>query len=257
MPFKKFETRAPSTQNAVDIFTGKWASDLSTVLPVVGTGGSDLFKSDPRPRWAAQALGNSRGRLDGMRVLELGPLEGGHTFQLEQLGAAEIIAVEANAEAYLKCLIVKEALGMTRSRFLFGNALDFIQSTTDTFDLVFCSGILYHMSNPVQLIKACCAVADRCFVWTHYYNAESGDGEGPRTHRPVEEAGFATVYHELGYGSREVGTFWGGLEDIRAWMEQDAILDCFRHFGLGKIDVVQDDRAHVHGAAMSFAASRG
>ncbi len=37
-----------------------------------------------------------------MNILELGPLEGAHTYQLR------ILAIEANAEAFLKCLVVKE-----------------------------------------------------------------------------------------------------------------------------------------------------
>ena len=115
----KFELRPPSIQNAIDIFAGKWASDLGPVCDVTGTGSSDLFR-DPRPQMAADALGHER-RLDGFRVLELGPLEAAHTYLLERLGASEIVAVEANTEAFLKCLIVKEALGLTNAQFLCGD----------------------------------------------------------------------------------------------------------------------------------------
>jgi hypothetical protein len=84
--FQKFEIRAPRPQNAVDIFAGKSASTLAEVLPGGISAPSEvpLFVTDERPRVAARALGNSDARFDGMSILELGPLEGGHSYQLEK-----------------------------------------------------------------------------------------------------------------------------------------------------------------------------
>ena len=113
----RFETRAPSHQNAVDIFAGRWASDLSPVLPGAISGDVPLF-AETRPKAAAVGLGRN-GRLDGMRVLELGPLEGGHSYALEKLGA-DVLAIESNADAYLKCLIAKEITGI-KARFMLGD----------------------------------------------------------------------------------------------------------------------------------------
>src|SRR5882762_2086911 len=116
-PFVRFELRAPSAQTAVDVFRDTWACDLSELLKVTGTGSSPLFTDDIRPIQAAQRFGQN-GSLAGMSVLELGPLEAAQSWRLEQLGAESIIAVESNVQAWLKCLIVKEALGLQRSRFL-------------------------------------------------------------------------------------------------------------------------------------------
>src|SRR4051794_2616577 len=99
--FGRFEQRAPSIQNAVDIFRGKWASTFDGLIEAETDGHAPLFTSDPRPLRAAEILGTGS-RIDGFRVLELGPLEGGHTFQLEKLGAREVLAIEANVEAFLK-----------------------------------------------------------------------------------------------------------------------------------------------------------
>jgi Protein of unknown function (DUF1698) len=85
-----------------------------------------------------------------MTVLELGPLEGAHTYRLQQLGAGRILAIESNVEAYLKCLIVKEALGMKRAEFMLGDFTLYLQECTERFDLVFCCGVLYHMQDPLS-----------------------------------------------------------------------------------------------------------
>lgn len=255
MAFEKFELRFPSHQNGIDLFAGRWASDLAKVRPLANTGPADLFVGDPRPGMAAATLGQG-GRLDGLTVLELGPLEAGHSYQLENLGAEYVLGIEANAEAYLKCLIVKEALNLKACHFLLGDVDEFLKRTDRTFDLVFCSGILYHLQDPITVIQQICRITSRCFVWTHYYNEEAGNREGQRTHHRIERSGFEADYYELEYDNSAAGTFWGGNTARRAWMTQDGVLEAFRHFGLPHVEVLQDTPFHQNGAAMSFAASR-
>ena len=247
MSLHRFEHRAPSAQTAVDVFAGKWASDLSRLLSVENTGGADLFMNDPRPGLAAAAFGRGTGRLDGMRVLELGPLEGGHSYQLEKLGAAHVTAVDADVEAYLKCLVIKEVLGLKRCSFLLGDALAFLRDNTSHYDLVFCSGLMYEVADPLRVIKACCDISNRCFVWTHYYDADSTTVPHDRTVRAVTVEGFEARYYES--GEDQEGR-------VTAWMEREEMFDAFRQFGLDDITVLDDHRDHPNGPAMSFTASR-
>jgi Methyltransferase domain len=256
MADRKFELRYPSPQTAVDIFAGRWASDLSKVCPVVGTGDADLFVGDGRPKQAAKAFGNKDGRLDGVRILELGPLEAAHSYQLERLGAVSIVGIETNVDAFLKCLIVKEILDLKNTNFILGDALEFLTKTQDRFDMVFCSGVLYHMRDPVTFIKAICNVTNKCFVWTHYYNDECGNNDGKRTRRHVNISGFDADYYELEYPDKENGTFLGGNNDLRAWMMRDDIVACFKYFGLNEVILLGDAPLNPAGACLSFAASR-
>ena len=79
---------APSVQNTLDIFPGEWASKLPGDLSLLNAGQSGLFE-DARITWAVEQLGG----VTGQTILELGPLEAGHTYMLEKLGAASITAV--------------------------------------------------------------------------------------------------------------------------------------------------------------------
>ena len=67
----EYVTRGPSAHNAVDIFRGEWASE-GLGLNLGGT--SSLF-DDSRIDWAVSEFGG----VEGMSVLELGPLEAAHT----------------------------------------------------------------------------------------------------------------------------------------------------------------------------------
>jgi predicted RNA methylase len=59
--------------------------------------GQARLLEDERILWALARFGP----LDGQSVLDLGPLEGGHTYMALQAGARRVVAVEGNARHFL------------------------------------------------------------------------------------------------------------------------------------------------------------
>ncbi len=248
----KFEQRAPDHRNAIDLFAGRWATDLSMVNAEWRGGRANLV-DDARPRLAAQYLGTGSGRIDGMSVLELGPLEGLHSRQLEQLGASRVLAIEANVEAYLKCLIMKEALGMRNVNFMLGDFNLFLANASQRFDLVFCVGVLYHMEDPLTLIRNIARVADKCFVWTHYHDLNEPIGRQPSS---VSVDGFSATYFRNSYRDRAQPNFWGGNKLSSSWMRRDEIVAAFRHFGFERVEIVGGEPVSANGPNFCLAASK-
>jgi hypothetical protein len=79
-----FVLAPPSVQNAIDIFAGEWASRFPSNGPAVNAGTVPLFE-DPRLAWANETLRELTGHgFAGQRILELGPLEGGHTYMFSR-----------------------------------------------------------------------------------------------------------------------------------------------------------------------------
>jgi hypothetical protein len=228
---------APHPQNALDLFQGEWSSALPGEHASLRAGTAGLFE-DPRLEWAAAQLGGFGGRT----VLELGPLEGGHTFMIEKGGAARVTAVEANARAYLKCLIVKELLGLVRSHFLCGDLMQYLRTDPTRFDACVASGVLYHVRNPVELIARLAERTDRLFVWTHYYDPHLVARNGSVADRfngveQAEFAGFRCTVRRFEYRhALEWNGFCGGSEACGCWMTRDDLLACLKWFGF---DVVQ------------------
>lgn len=70
---------APSDQNVLDLFDNEWSSFVPGEGRVARPGTSLLF-DDGRVTWLGEVLGG----FSGLRVLELGPLEVGHSTMLEQ-----------------------------------------------------------------------------------------------------------------------------------------------------------------------------
>src|SRR5690348_8145100 len=94
--------QAPSAQNMIDIMRGSWVSAFPKSMGLVA-GDAPHFDGDPRVQWANSILPNG---LGGMSVLELGPLEAYHTYQLQHCGAGPITSIESNNLSFVKCLIV-------------------------------------------------------------------------------------------------------------------------------------------------------
>lgn len=246
---------APSPQHALDIFKGEWASVLPPPFADFKAGGIPLFH-DPRVAWALEQLGGCQGQ----RVLELGPLEGGHTYLLQQYGAASITAIEANTRAYLKCLIVKELLGLDKAHFLCGDFVTYLEETTESYDLIFSAGVLYHMRDPIGLIAKLSRHTDRLYMWTHYYDDAVIQGTAhlkPRytAHTPSETEGFRYTLHRQDYmNSLEVQGFCGGNEEYSHWISRADLLSALNHFGFKDIRIAHEMLDHPHGPCFDVVA---
>lgn len=90
---------APNEENKINIFKNEWVSSLPQFENI--SGNINLF-GDERIHWLM-----SRIKLFNKNVLELGPLEGGHSYMLEKIGGAQVISIEQNQKNFMKCLIVK------------------------------------------------------------------------------------------------------------------------------------------------------
>ncbi len=247
----------PSHQNAVDIFEGEWSSKIP--LEGLKSGELLLFDGDRRPVWAAEVFGG----IQGYAVLELGPLEGAHTYQLEKLGAKTVLAIESNVHAYLRCLIVKEIFGL-KAKFLLGDFCKYLAHTDETCDLIFCCGVLYHMTDPVSLIRAISKRTTKVFVWTHYFDKEIINQKehlkakfDHSKARNVEVSGFNCRYHEQAYlDDVNQARFCGGSAATSNWLERDDIFRCLDYFGFSKIETTDDNLDHPNGPAISIAAQK-
>jgi hypothetical protein len=254
---QEFIRTAPDPQHALDIFKGEWVSALPSPLTLCRAGTLPLF-GDPRIQWAVERWGG----VEGKRMIELGPLEGGHSWMFEQMGAAEVIAVEASTRAYLKCLTLKELTGMTRVRFLCGDSTAYLRENPARADAIVASGILYHMTNPVELIAEIAAHTDRMFLWTCYYDAAI-IGRNPRIAarfgppRAAAHAGLAHTVHPYHYRAARFRLgFSGGVDSYSHWLTRDTILGALGHFGFDRIETAFEEPGHANGPAFALVASR-
>jgi len=252
---------APDPQATLDIFAGEWASAFPPPLEHLSAGQSPLF-TDSRITWGLDALGG----IDDQRVIEMGPLEGGHTYIMDRRGAREIVAIEANSRAFLKCLVTKELLGIPSARFLCGDALRYLEKNLaeggEKFDLCLASGVLYHFVNPVGALELMTKSSDRLLIWTMYYDEdyirsrEDLSVKFPSS-TAAEFAGYRHTLHRQEYQhALNFKGFCGGSAASSAWMTKSDIFGAVEHFGFEVVDVGLDEVEGLHGSSVCFVARR-
>ncbi len=247
---------APSAQNALDLFKDSWTSSLP---PVFGLHAGHLPTFDDTRIKAVLAHLDS---IKTFKVLELGPLEGGHTYMLHEAGA-RVVAIESSSRSFLKCLVVKEILNLNRAHFFFGDFVPYLESSHDKFDLVLASGVLYHMADPVHLLERIAHVTDKIAIWTHYWEAETVADDDAISEvfldPPIETEwrGIAITLHPRHY-REAVG--WtrscDGPEMSANWLERDGLMTVLTQLGFTTITVLEEDPHGVNGPCILLCAER-
>jgi hypothetical protein len=248
---------APSLQNAIDIFKGEWTSKFPPPHDGLSAGAMPIFQ-DGRLIWAIQQLGG----VYDKNILELGPLEGAHSYILERFGAASVTAVEANSRAYLKCLITKEIFNLARTRLLCGDFVEYLAQTDRRFDLIVASGVLYHMTNPLRLLELLATHTDRLYLWTHYFDqaiiaAKPYLQTRFRSQVDVQIRGVTVTEYRQDYlHSLQVAGYTGGSHEFSTWLSREGILAVLRELGFSHFEFAYEMPDHPHGPCFSLIAVR-
>ena len=254
---QRYCTDVPSNQTSVDIFKGLWKSKFPTDSDIQA--GSAPNFEDKRIEWVSRKLGG----LTGKKVLELGPFEGYHTWQLAREKCGEITAVEGNSINFLKCLVVKEILDF-RAHYLFGDIGQFLETTSELYDLCVACGVLYHQTHPLRLIQQMARRSNNIFFWTHFFDDKIANDRSMYPHfigeKDVEKGvdGYRCMHYYRSYRQRgEIPQlFSGGNAPYAYWLRKDDILEYMRKLEFSNIVVRGMNMGHRAGPTLSFLASR-
>ena len=246
-PSHEFCKKPASISNGFDFF------DWVCRVPInsLKTGNHRVFENiDDRP----YSLVKKFKSINKWKILELGPLEGGHTYQLEKFGA-ELTAIEAHPENFLKCLIVKNALNMKAS-FLLGDFSDYLKETSKNYDLIFASGVFYHMEDPLDLLVQIAKKTDRIFAWTHYISEEQSDSSGMHKNKYVDELEFSCKYYHYEYDQTREDRSFAGIAKFSSRLTKEDFIRALCAVGFSNYEIVKDEIDHPGGPAFSFIAEK-
>ncbi len=252
----RYVSGLPSAQNAIDLIPG-WNHAFPEEYGV--RAGPAHSHHDPRILWCLEQAGGVAGR----RVLELGPLEGMHSYMIARAGVGQLDAIEANNLAYLRCLISKEIFGLANVRYWLGDFRAWMDSGEHRYDLVVASGVLYHSPDPVGLIKAIAGVTSQFFIWTHYYDDclatpedyNRGRPFSGRTHVQDFQGSPITLHERTYYKAWNDPKFCGGMQDVHYWLTRADILRVIDLLGFDTT-TTHEEVDHPNGPAFSLFAKR-
>jgi SAM-dependent methyltransferase len=178
-------------------------------------------------------------------ILELGSLEGAHSFILaSHPGVERVVALEGRETNLRKARFVQELLGIRNVEFGQANLEHAELAEFGKFDAVFCCGLLYHLPEPWRLLKQLPAVAASVFIWTQYATEEEAHDIGK---------GLRGKIHVEGGADEPLS----GMSSTAVWLTLSSLCDVLRASGYTHVDVIHDDPAHPNGGAVTIGARSG
>ena len=244
----------PNNQNLLDIFKGEWSSKLPDNCALITQPGTARLFEDIRIVWAEQIFGN----FTNWEILELGPLEGGHSYMFQARNAKNVISIEANTRAFLKCLCIKEIFKLDRVEFKLGDFVSFLENTDSQYDIVFASGVLYHMEEPIKLLELISKASQRLFIWTHYYDEDIILNREELRHKfsPLSSGEYNGVSYDYSTQSYKDALAWsgfcGGSQPVSKWLTRDSIIKALKQFGFTDIQINFEQPDHPNGPAFAL-----
>lgn len=176
-------------------------------------------------------------------IVELGSLEGGHSFALANSETVEkVLAIESREVNIERAKFVKKVLDDKKVDFFQGDLekLDFGQF--GKFDAVFCSGLLYHLPKPWELIPKLAKISPNIFIWTQ-----------------VSEEAKAKKMREGWRGKfyREGGIFdpLSGMSKKSFWFSLGSLINILTENGYRQVKIIESNLKHPNGPAVTLAAT--
>ena len=169
------------------------------------------------------------------RVLELGCLEGGFSVLLGEI-AEQVTAIDSRFQNLDRARWVASKKGLSN--------IDFRQMNLETaeltqlghFDTVFNVGLLYHLSEPWNLLKRLALICESMFVWTHV--AEDKDTLSERN------GYYGKIYSEYGHADP-----LSGMSNKSFWPSTDELIRMLGDCGFAEVEVLREE-SHPPGPAV-------
>ena len=113
--------------------------------------------------------------IAGRTVIDIACHQGWFATQIAEMGARDVLAVDARAEHVADATLIRDALGLTNLRVAQSDVHALSPETQGTFDIVLMLGLIYHLENPVGALRVARALTKRlCLVETQIVPGMTG-----------------------------------------------------------------------------------
>jgi len=242
MPFSTEELRTKIASQQWTAHNVRLNAECTTI-----TGKPDFMATDLRLHAILRVLDMLFGpRLNGVRVADLGCLEGGFSLALAERGA-DVLGIEARRRNMEKAVLLQQHFGLPNLRFQLGDVKNFSSNGAGQFDVVLALGILYHLDQPALWLQRVAAATSRVLILdTHFAPADDAAMSllDPRLSAlgPLEsqEAGGLVAegrwFREFAEHADRESELWASYSNSRSfWLTKKSLLRSTRDAGFGLV----------------------
>lgn len=172
------------------------------------------------------------GDRSGVRVADLGCLEGGYAVELARMGF-DVTGVEVRASNIAACEYVKARVDLPNLRFVQDDAMNIARH--GRFDAVFCCGLLYHLDRPKQFLELLGAITDRLLYVQTHFSTERDNARFQLSPMTLNEGlpgrWFLEYANEQAFRDRDASR-WASWDNRRSfWIRRECLLQALRDVG--------------------------
>ncbi|HEX6086503.1 MAG TPA: class I SAM-dependent methyltransferase [Thermoanaerobaculia bacterium] len=184
--------------------------------------------------------------FDGsVRVLDLGALEGGLSFEMAREGW-DATGVEGRADNFRKASLIASYYALPNLRFVHKDVKELTPERDGTFDVILCCGLLYHLDEPVahlRQLESLLAPQGLLFLDTHVapdehavrYATHEASLSGPVTFRDGEHEYEGRWWSEPSAGDLKE-RMWSAISNARSmWLSRRSLIRALYHSGFHEV----------------------
>jgi tRNA (mo5U34)-methyltransferase len=165
--------------------------------------------------------------LTGMRALDIGALDGVHSFELERRGA-NVTAIDIQSPDVTGFSIAKKIIG-SKVQYIQGSVYELTTLLENKYDIVLFLGVWYHLKNPVRAFEEVAAILKN--TGTMYAEGEAlmdyvevnGVPALGETKQLAAQMGASELPISVYYPKKMKGDLWSwyvpNLACVDAWLE--------------------------------------
>ncbi len=207
-------------------------------------GGVPLIGDDGRTGLIKNLARRLLGERAGLRVLDLGALEGGLSFEMARRGW-DVTGVEARPANFEKAELIRRYYGLPNLRFVLRD-VKALTPEDGPFDVVLCCGLLYHLDDPfwfLRLVERLLAPSGLVFLDTHVAPDAESSAFGTFRERLSGPATFTSdsrTYEGQWFDEPRGGSLrdrmWSSVSNERSfWPTRKSLIRGLSHAGLHAI----------------------
>lgn len=212
-----------------------------------------------RLRRAIQAIADTAGKpWDKLRIVDLGSLEGLYALEFASHGA-QVVAIEGRESNNVHARFAAQALECRNVEFITDDVRNLSPEKYGQFDVVFCSGILYHLdgADACQLLASIRKVCKRLTIVDTHVGLKS---EHSIRWEGRSYSGFA--YGEFAADAApevKANAKWASLDNDRSfWFTKPSLLNLLRDVGFTSVfEILSPQSLSDYSDRLTFAAIIG
>jgi SAM-dependent methyltransferase len=214
---------------------GEWQGENFQLIGNIYTRGKDADVNPYRLQRLVQIIADLHGSFNDLRVLDIGSFEGAHSIELALRGC-QVIGLEGRDTNLAKAKFAQDILGLTNVQFIKDDVRNISTARLGDFDLVLCSGILYHLDVPdvFTFLESVASVTRRYAIIDTHISVSAGEKV---SFKGKDYYGFPFVEYEQ-QPSKEteeqaVGSSMGNLTSF--WLTRPSLYNFLSEIGFTSV----------------------